>query len=127
MRRLTAILLLSVFLFSNTPVHELVKIGAFIEHFQEHRAIDANITLLEFLQIHYFSGNVQDEDYARDMQLPFKVLDFSVSGIVFTIPPTAPLVLTTAPISVKKQIAPCDQSLLPFSHLSDIWQPPKYC
>ncbi len=127
MRRLTAIFLLSIFLFSNTAIHELGKIGAFLEHFQEHRALDANITLLEFIQIHYFSGNVHDADYARDMQLPFKIIDFAVSGAVFTIPPAAPLVIPSVPLFVKKQIAPCDQSLLPSSPLSDIWQPPKYC
>lgn len=127
MPKCTAAFLLAIFLFSNTHIQELGKIGAFIGHFQEHRIENPEITLLEFIQIHYFNGNVHDEDYDRDMQLPFKVLDSAAPGIAFTLPSVAIVLLPPAFAVAKKKLRFHDQSTLPSSHLSDIWQPPKSC
>jgi hypothetical protein len=127
MRQCTAIFLLSIFLFSNTEIRELGKIGAFVGHFQEHRAINPDISLLEFIHLHYFNGNVHDEDYARDMQLPFKVIDCAAPTFVCTIPLAAELILAPVPAEAKSSIRPADQSSFLSSYPSDIWQPPKSC
>jgi hypothetical protein len=127
MRKGTAIFFLSIFLFSNTEVHELGKIGAFINHYQEHRSADPAITLLEFIHIHYFNGNIHDEDYDRDMQLPFKVIDCAAPGIVFTLPSDVVLALTPPFPTLKNKACFSNQPAFQSSHLSDIWQPPKSC
>ena len=127
MRRTAAYLFLFVYLFANTELHELAKVGAFVAHFAEHQKENKDITLIEFIKIHYFSGNVVDADYEQDMKLPFKTTDFSNFSPTHTIP--QPVFLAFQPVlSIESVGLPLyDQSALPSSHLNDIWQPPKAC
>ena len=75
MKRVAAILFLSIMLLSQTELHQILKFPVFVQHYFEHQAEDPNITLSQFIVLHYFSGNPVDDDYARDMQLPFKSND----------------------------------------------------
>lgn len=127
MRRTAAYLFLFVYLFANTELHELAKVGAFVSHFAEHQKENKDITLIEFIKIHYFSGNVMDADYEQDMKLPFKITDCSNFSPTHTIP--QPVFLALKPVlSIESAGLPLyDQSVLPSSHLNDIWQPPKAC
>lgn len=125
MHKSIAIFLLSVFIFSNTELRELGKIGALVGHYQEHKNNDAKITFLEFIHLHYFSGFVRDDDFNRDQQLPFKVIDCAAPGIVLTLPPVAILELKTPELVVSNKILPQTQSFSSSCHFSDIWQPPK--
>jgi hypothetical protein len=127
MRKVTAYLFLFVYLFANTELHELAKVGAFVAHFAEHQKENKDITLTEFIEIHYFSGNVIDDDYEQDMKLPFKTTDCNNFSPTHTIP--QPVYFTFQPaIFIELAGLPLyDQSVLPASHLADIWQPPKAC
>jgi hypothetical protein len=127
MHKVAAYLFLFVYLFANTELHELVKLDAFVAHYAEHRQENKDITLIDFIVIHYFSGNIVDDDYSKDMQLPFKNVDCNnfIPSITFALPEFLDL-KTCA--TVKSDMLPIyDQSMLPSSHLSDIWQPPKSC
>ncbi len=127
MRRLASSFFLIVFLFANTELHELVKIGVFIEHYTEHQKQNKDMGLLDFIILHYFSGNIVDDDYAQDMQLPFKTSD--CNNPVPTIPIPLPE-FSDLPPGVPADAGPLpiyDQSMLPASHTADIWQPPKAC
>ena len=53
----------------------MIKVPVLFFHYLEHLREDPNITFSGFLDMHYMHGIVYDEDYARDMQLPFKVID----------------------------------------------------
>jgi len=127
MRRLAASLLLFAYLFANTELHELAKIGAFMEHYAQHQKEDKDLNLLDFIVLHYFSGNVVDDDYAEDMQLPFKTADCNNSSPTITI--SLPDIFVSQPaIFLESAGLPAyDQSVLPTSHSADIWQPPKAC
>ena len=127
MRRFIAHILLFVFLFANTELHEFAKLGAFVGHFMEHRQEDKNLGLVEFIVIHYFSGNVVDADYSRDMQLPFKTIDCNNSIPTCTLPQADYWEFTPITFLEPRPLLPYDQSALPSSYLADIWQPPKSC
>ena len=127
MRRFSAAFFLIVFLFANTELHELTKMGAFINHYKEHRQENRDLTLIDFIIIHYFSGNIVDDDYAEDMQLPFKSVDCSNSIPTITISLPDIFVLQPAILLESTRLPVYDQSVLPSSHLDDIWQPPKTC
>lgn len=73
--------MLSVYLAAATPLHELCKLPALLDHFQEHRREDPTISVLGFIVLHYLSGSPRDADYARDMQLPFKTLEITPLGL----------------------------------------------
>jgi len=127
----TAVVILSFYLFTlslvpNLGGHELLKLPAFVIHFLEHKKENKEMTLFQFLEIHYLHGNVKDKDHDRDMTLPFKSGEACVSngGIAF-IPFTLPeFSFKSYTIAVEK-ILFTEVSLVSFQSLSAIWQPPK--
>ncbi len=125
MRSAAASFFLFVYLFANTELHQLVKAPAFVGHYVEHKQEDPNMTLAEFIKIHYFSGNIKDADYAQDMQLPFKTTDCSIFSASHTVPPFVFCALFPVVAMEPTGLPLYDQSALPSSHLADIWQPPK--
>jgi hypothetical protein len=127
MRRFTATFLLFAYIFANTELHQLAKFGAFLKHFAEHQIADPEMTLLAFVEMHYFNGNLMDDDYYEDMQLPFKVTDCGSSSIIHMVPmPDCFVIKQTIPFESGKRSF-YDQTALVASHLADIWQPPKLC
>lgn len=72
MNKLITIFFLTSYLFSRTVLGQLVKLPAFVNHFKEHKTQNKDLTIWQFLCIHYAHGNVKDADYEEDMKLPFK-------------------------------------------------------
>lgn len=104
---------------------EMLKFGKLIEHYHFHENSDSNITIIEFLNIHYWSDQQQDDDYAMDMQLPFKCCKdidgqhylklISCSASISDEAQRTPIKLNT-PIQTEK---PEDL------YVGDVWMPPK--
>ncbi|MCS3800813.1 hypothetical protein [Niastella sp. OAS944] len=72
--------------FNNLQLAQLTKLPVLLEHFKEHRQRDANVTVMEFLAMHYWGQDINDNDDSRDKQLPFKdqtVIHFSSYYISF--------------------------------------------
>lgn len=125
MRRFTAHFFLFLYVFASTELHELAKVGTFITHFAEHQKENKELTLTEFIKIHYFSGNPVDADYEKDMTLPFKTTDCGNYNTIHTVPQPVFFASCLDVIIKTAGLVPYDQSALPSPHLSDIWQPPK--
>jgi len=85
-------------------MNELFKLPAFCAHYLEHRSLDSSIDLLEFLSMHYFGNDLNDNDHDRDMELPFKKIDGHVSfQIVFA--PAGKLSFGERPVFPTPQLA----------------------
>lgn len=127
MKKLFAISLLVIYLFSTTELQQLLKAPLLVEHFIEHREENKRITLWQFLYIHYAMDDVKDSDYDKDMKLPFKTHDNCVSSFTNVYLPSAKVSIEK-PIQFlqKKSFASKGQILLT-SFLSNIWQPPRVC
>lgn len=113
-------------LVSQTPLQQVLKLPVLIEHFKEHKKETSSISFIEFIQLHYFSGNPKDDDYDRDQQLPFRsdaviVLDSSIEipDYNFKVHPLC--------LYKEKSYPRMDITTLPSRHSFDIWQPPKSC
>jgi hypothetical protein len=124
MKRFSAILLLSVTLFAQTELHQLFNLKLLFQHFAEHKQEKADTSVVDFIILHYFSGNLKDKDYEKDMQLPFKTVDCASAVSIAIIPAsvatvTEPVVFTTLSYSALKN------NNIPSSHSAEIWQPPK--
>lgn len=123
-----AILFTITYLFTVTQLSELLKLPVMAEHFVEHKRENPKITLWEFMCIHYAHGEVNDDDFDKDMKLPFKSHSFcSCSSITFCQP------VINYDLS-KKNLSPTSlKSKANFGYhfsfstnfLSSIWQPPK--
>lgn len=123
--------LLYLFLFSAlTPAQfreELAKVPAFWGHFKSHQALNPDISFVSFLEMHYgqgFLGHRADHDHGS---LPMK------SPCTHTHAPGQPLFSTICAFQLAIPEAPLGQQPVftkhtyQFTHLNDIWQPPKFC
>lgn len=79
MKKIGANLFLIVYLFFTTEAYQLLKAPMILQHFHEHQKKNFGITFLEFLDIHYLNGSPVDDDYDRDMHLPFKKVTHQVN------------------------------------------------
>ncbi|MEQ7801935.1 hypothetical protein ABDJ41_19220 [Pedobacter sp. ASV1-7] len=128
MKRLAAILFLTIHLFSTNEVSQLMKLPVFFDHYTEHKILDPSISFIEFLTSHYINDSANDFDHERDMQLPFKTADhFSAPIVPAFIPDSIALFNINSSQIILSKIYISDESFIPSDFLSGIWQPPKFC
>lgn len=118
------ILCFSAIIIAGTELHQLLKLPVLVQHFQEHKKEDKNISLVKFIIIHYFSNSPRDKDYDRDMQLPFKMADCTT---LISVPAQPQSIAAERPeFFIKRSYPAVKNNRILSSHLADIWQPPKY-
>ena len=125
LKRFSIILLLLVTLFSQTELHQVVKLPALVRHFMEHRAAKSDMSLVDFIVMHYMHGSPKDDDYDKDMQLPFKTAECAAS-ITLDIIPAQPYPALQPVAFINKTYPSLNNSSVRFNHTADIWQPPKF-
>lgn len=118
-------MLLLVTLFSQTELHQVVKLPALVRHFWEHRAEKSDMSLADFIVMHYLHGSPKDDDYDKDMQLPFKTAECA-SSVTLEITPAQPFSALQPVVFIEKSYPSLDNSSVRFNHTADIWQPPKF-
>jgi len=128
LKKFTAILLITAYLFSTTELHQLLKLPMVFEHFSHHRKENRNISFLQFLDMHYMHGSPKDKDYSEDMKLPFKTADNCISSVSPVVVPSLATTLQNPIIYIpEKEMHIPRNELIPSSFLSRVWQPPKSC
>ncbi|SFE02736.1 hypothetical protein [Flavobacterium phragmitis] len=81
--RKTIIYIFILLIASNSSfVQQFYKLPILIEHYQEHKKLQ-NVSFVDFLSMHYWGEDLNDNDDDRDMQLPFKVISNSSFHSVF--------------------------------------------
>lgn len=129
-KKVIAILFLSIYLASTTEFIELLKFPTLVEHYLEHKEKNKEISLAEFIAIHYegdhLDNHPEDDDYDQDQRLPFLVRADLLS-VNFVIDPP---VHFPSPIKfhLGKQNAsiPADDQRIDSNFHNSIWQPPKF-
>lgn len=128
MKRVFAILFLSIYLISITELIELVKLPALVEHFIEHKEENSQLSFLKFLSMHYSQNDDHDGDKEKDMKLPFKSHDGCINtvSIAFVSGHFEHAILKPV-FTESKSYSIHSEQFLQSSYLSSIWQPPKSC
>ena len=125
MKKLLALILFVVYTISSTELREIVKLPVLVQHFNEHRQLNKDITFSQFLIDHYNNIPHTDNDDERDNQLPFKQAD---TNLMFS-----PVIPAPSPLALKKPVMPLAADALfpryadfiPTEGVSKIWQPPR--
>lgn len=108
-------------------MHQLLKLPVVFQHYAEHQLEDANIGFLAFLDMHYMHGSPQDDDYERDMQLPFKTSADCISAVSFAqVPVQFEMDIQNSITFLKKKNYLIRDLFTHTSYLSNIWQPPQF-
>ncbi|MBC9797091.1 hypothetical protein [Sinomicrobium weinanense] len=101
---------------------QLFKVPVLFQHYTEHQKNCGDLGFVDFLAMHYWGEDFNDEDDDRDMQLPFKTVDPGVAHSVFI--PTR----MYTPVGITQYIPHSrinsQKSLHPNPHLGDLFRPP---
>lgn len=118
-------------MFSTTELYQLLKLPVLVEHFFEHKARNIEMSVWDFLALHYernhMKNNPHNDDYEQDQKLPFMVrTDVPVYCFVHT--PPFQFEIKNKPYQCSKQkMLAFDENDMDNDFLSFIWQPPKSC
>lgn len=123
-KRYAIIFLSAVFLSGSTELHELLKVPMLVTHFLEHKSENPQMTFMDFISLHYIQQPVNDKDYQRDNQLPFKNVEHLTSSITAFIPNYF-VKLQALQQDTALELSGFRTSFISFQLLSNIWQPPK--
>lgn len=74
MKKVLLYILLALMISDNTSIDQLFKLSFLVEHFQQHKQRDRSLSLMSFLEMHYWGKDLPDHDDEQDNQLPFKKL-----------------------------------------------------
>src|SRR5687767_6198910 len=112
---------------SFSELHQFLRMPVLIQHFIEHRQKDPSVSLLSFLNEHYIHQYVQDEDYQRDQQLPFRHSDCCVTytSICCECPGNTVPELPERTTEIKNEFILHDEDNHSLLSVADIFQPPR--
>lgn len=65
-------IILTIVILDTTSLYQVLKFPSLIKHFREHKALNQKIDFVDFLSMHYWGEDLDDDDDEKDMQLPFK-------------------------------------------------------
>lgn len=124
--RIIAIWFLALYAMSSPLGAQLMKIPIFIEHYREHQSQAPQISLLEFVQMHYFKKQHDGGDFQRDMQLPFKSISPNAMNFVCLIRAT----ILPVDAAIQQDLASLkfpvfQEQLVSLGNFNTIWQPPR--
>ena len=127
-----ALYLLLVFALASLTPHgikeEILRLPKLLEHFQEHREINSDTDIWEFIALHYGSEYQDHESEHDHSELPGKQEHLPVCAFSLNVP-ALPNYIAFFQIKLPEEHATQKVFFPPtcFSHdpLSRIWQPPK--
>ncbi|MFT3827609.1 MAG: hypothetical protein QM731_27045 [Chitinophagaceae bacterium] len=120
-RKYTAIILL--FVLNSGLAEQFRKLPFLVAHYMDHQQRDKSIDVWDFLSMHYWGQDINDNDDEQDRQLPFKTIHtghsspFSVSKPLIVKHTELPEVIVSFPLR--------DDDLLPSPALSSLFRPPQ--
>ena len=72
MRKIWIFISYCIFFLNSTSLHQLFKIPFLVTHYTEHNRLNSEVSVIDFLSMHYWGTDLNDNDQDKDMQLPFK-------------------------------------------------------
>lgn len=125
-RKLAATIIYIVYLFGATEANQLLKLPILIQHYNEHKAGNASITLARFLHMHYMGYDDNDNDDMRDMQLPFKTMNGCCTMLAYSMPAQKSLVARVELPVVQQTYTVLNDHFPDLFNPEDIFQPPRF-
>ena len=125
-----AIFFLSAHLISTTELSQLLKFPVLVEHYVEHREINPEISVVDFLVLHYnnhLKNHPRNDDYDRDQKLPFIAHTDILSFCFVYAPPLSFEIKVKFPVNQESKVLPFNDTISDNDFLSTIWQPPRFC
>ncbi|MEI6950470.1 hypothetical protein V9K67_25025 [Paraflavisolibacter sp. H34] len=94
-------ILFFILLCTTTSFNQVFRLPALVSHYCEHHQLDPNVGFLDFLSMHYWGQDLNDNDQDRDNQLPFKNL-YSPTVSLLALPVSKPAVPATCVVLLQR-------------------------
>lgn len=126
MKKLIVIVLMFIFLCTNTEIRQLLKLPVLIHHYLIHHQKETSNSFIVFLLNHYQKESTHTSANHEHENFPFKSANCNLANeiIAFSTPPLYSFKVQDV-IVVKKEILLFNTLLFSSSQLTKIWQPPK--
>lgn len=112
-------------LFCNLSLYQLVKLPVLVQHYQEHRQRDESVSLLDFLSMHYWGKDIDDNDQEKDNELPFKA--FHKGGLEQPSTPAKLFAFKSIVYFYTFDFPLSGEAYLPDPKLGALFRPPRAC
>lgn len=124
MKRLTIIFLLGVFTLTSTELIELTKLPSLIEHFVEHQSQNGELSLYEFISLHYSDESEHHDE--NEKKFPFKSHEHCLNyNVAYVLTKTFEGIELKPDFETIREFSIPKSSSLTTTNPSAIWQPPK--
>lgn len=107
-------------------MYQLLKMPMLIEHYFDHQEENKDLTLFQYLNMHYSNQNAKDLNDAKDQRLPFKSHSNCASAISVNYILTEIFTLGRPEIETEMKRVVYKNQFLINTLLSKIWQPPRH-
>jgi hypothetical protein len=116
-----------VYLITTTEFKQLLKLPVLVKHFIEHNQKFNQISVLDYIIIHYSEEIINDGDSERDMQLPFKSSSHTMAKtFTATTPRIRVQIMPIAEPLSDEKITILNQTGTLKGYFFRIWNPPQF-
>lgn len=122
--RAIAIILLTIVTINGLPLEHFLKIPVLVVHYFEHQHRGTAISVMEYLSMHYWGQDINDDDQERDMDLPFKKVDFSQSITALLFYQSPQFNLSDFPLEPQYTVTNSEDHST--RHLGTLFKPPRF-
>ncbi|WAC14013.1 hypothetical protein [Dyadobacter pollutisoli] len=116
--------MLTILILDTTSLYQVFKVPSLISHFVEHKALNHDISFMDFLSMHYWGDDLNDNDDDKDMQLPFKKFEIQHTSFLFT-PFSTSFTFKNTLWPVKADYGPHKPQLHYHAALRSLFRPPQ--
>lgn len=126
MKQRLATLLLIFYISAIVPISELAKLPYLWDHYCEHKLADASMDFFDFIDHHYGNCKKVYPDAEKDMKLPFKSENQSITTMLSVVPKQMyVLVVVDAHSTMINKTRFIFNNHFTSADEADTWQPPK--
>ncbi|WP_229249003.1 hypothetical protein [Dyadobacter sandarakinus] len=108
-----------------TSLCELLKVPALIKHFVEHKSINREIGFIDFLSMHYWGKDIDDNDDEKDGRLPFKKVEVHHHTNQLFIPSLEHFTFKNSCVPLHRHYGPDKPQVAYYITLGSLFRPPR--
>jgi hypothetical protein len=124
MRQVVASVLLVIFLFTGTEFSQVLRLPSLVAHFFDHAA-EEDLSIAEFLYMHYAANSAHGHQHERDSQLPFKSGNGHHAQLSLMLPAAHPEWPVFIAEGMGVAAEPAEAPFVDGGCARMVWQPPK--
>lgn len=124
MKRKLAYVVIGLMLCTHTEFGQFFRVAFLVQHYYQHVERDHSLSLVSFLEMHYWGTDIADDDQEQDQQLPFK--SFAINLYQVFLIPARYSCQTPALLRSSRTFFLPGKAGLPNGYLHELLKPPRY-